>query len=135
MRTEICYEFQCLKVPFGNSEEHGILCHVDIMTTKDYKRKKLHKEEARKLVIRLAAESKVLFSTHAIERMISRNIIQNDVMNVLLSSSMRISEGELEQSSFRYRCQTNRFVVVVSFKTHGDGVIVVTVWSAERKRK
>lgn len=105
------------------------------MSTKDYKHKKLGKEEARKLVVKLAAQGQVVLSGHAQERLLQRDIIFNDVMNVLLSSSMKISEGELEKTSYRYRCQTSRFVVVVGFTVRGDGVVVVTVFKTDRKAK
>jgi hypothetical protein len=105
------------------------------MSTKDYKHKKLSKEEVRKLVSKLAAEGRVVLSVHAQERLLQRDIIFNDVMNVLLSSSMKISEGELENTSYRYRCQTTRFIVVVGFTVRGDGVVVVTVFTTDRKAR
>lgn len=39
------------------------MCYVDIMSTKDYKNKKLAKAEARKLIIEIAANGRVLLST------------------------------------------------------------------------
>jgi len=46
---------------------------------------------------------------------------------------MRVAEGELENGTYRYRCTTTKFVVVVGFTVRGDGVIVVTVFKTERK--
>lgn len=103
------------------------------MSTKDYKNKKLNKEEARKLVTKLANEGRVILTSHARERLLERHIIFNDVLNVLLSDSMRVAEGELERSGYAYRCSTKKFVVVVGFTVRGDGVIVITVFKAERK--
>ncbi|MFN8790443.1 MAG: DUF4258 domain-containing protein [Bdellovibrionales bacterium] len=74
-------------------------------------------------------------SLHARARLRERDLIFNDVVNVLLANSMRISDGELENGCFRYRCQTNRFIVVVGFFSRGDGLIVVTVFRAERKER
>jgi len=105
------------------------------MSSKDYKRKKVNKEEARKLVIKAAVAGRVVFSAHALQRMTERDIITNDILNVLLSTSMRISEGEAESGTYRYQCQTNRFVVVIGFTVQGDGLVVVTVWKSERKAK
>lgn len=103
------------------------------MTTNNYKTTKLQKENARKRIVALAANGKVLLSGHARVRMIDRNIIFNDLMNVLLSPSMRVSEGEFENGSYRYRCSTSKFVVVVGFVVRGDGVVVVSVFEAGRK--
>ncbi len=103
------------------------------MSTKDYKTNKLNKEEARKLVSKLAAAGRVLLSGHAQKRLLDREIIFNDVLNVLLSASMRVAEGELENGTYRYRCTTAKFVVVIGFTVRGDGVIVVTVFRTERK--
>lgn len=102
------------------------------MPTKDYKNKKLNKEEARRLVIKLAASGRVILSNHARERLAERNIILNDVMNVLLSSSMRVSEVDFDKHGFTYRCSTKRFTVVVGFTARGDGLAVVTVFKTER---
>lgn len=103
------------------------------MSTSDYKNKKLNKEEARKLVVKLATSGRVLLTSHARERLLERDIIFNDVLNVLLSQSMRVSEGELEKGNYTYRCSTKKFVVVVGFTVKGDGVIVITIFKAERK--
>ena len=119
--------------PHMHRRRHGIKCHVDIMSTKDYKYKKLRNEEARKLVVKLAATGRVILTTHARERLLERVIIFNDVINVLLSESMRVSDGELERGSYTYRCSTKKFVVVVGFTVRGDGVIVITVFKADRK--
>ncbi len=103
------------------------------MSTKDYKNKKLNKEEARKLVLKLAAAGKVILTGHASRRLTERGVIFNDVLNVLLSQSMRVSEGEPENGGYTYRCSTKKFVVVVGFTIRGDGVIVITVFKADRK--
>lgn len=103
------------------------------MSTKDYKNKKLNKEEARKLVVKLASSGRVILTSHARERLLEREIIFNDVLNVLLSTSMKVTEGELEKAGYAYRCSTKKFVVVVGFTVRGDGVVVITVFKAERK--
>lgn len=103
------------------------------MSSKDYKYKRLNKEEARKLVLKLAASGRVILSSHASQRLIERDIILNDVLNVLLSPSMRASDGESTVGGFTYRCSTTKFIVVVGFTVRGDGVVVVTIFKAERK--
>lgn len=101
----------------------------------DYKRNRLNKEEARKLIGKLASTGKVILSQHARKRLTDRDIILNDVINVLLSKSMRISEAEFENNTYRYRCQTNRFIVVIGFSVTGENTIIITVWKTERKIK
>lgn len=103
------------------------------MSTKDYKNKKLNKEEARNLVLKLAASGKVILTNNARERLFERTIILNDVLNVLQSESMRVFDGEPEKGGYTYRCSTKKFVVVVGFTVRGDGVIVITVFQADRK--
>lgn len=103
------------------------------MSFKDYKNKKLNREEARKQITKVAASGRVILSNHARDRLLDREIVFNDVLNVLLAKSMRVSDGELEKGGYTYRCTTTKFVVVVGFTVSGDGVIVVTVFRAERK--
>ena len=103
------------------------------MSNKNYKADRLSKEEARKRILKVASEGRILISGHALKRMLQRNIIQNDIINVLRSASMRVSEAEPHLSGFTYRCQTVKFAVVVGFTVRGDGVIVVTVFKIERQ--
>lgn len=103
------------------------------MSTKNYKTTKLNKEEARKLIIKTAREGRVLFASHAAKRLGERGLIVNDVMNVLLSESMRVSEGEPHVGGYSYRCSTRRMAVAVGFTIKGDGVVVITVFKTERK--
>ena len=109
------------------------MCYVDIMSTKNYKTTRLSKEEARKQIVKVAAQGKVVFTNHAVQRMIERNIIINDIINVLLSNSMRVSEGEPHSSGYTYKCSTKKFAVAVGFTVRGDGVVVVTVFHAEKR--
>lgn len=104
------------------------------MSSKNYKTTRLSKEEARKLIAKVAPTGRVIFTSHALEKINERGIIINDVMNVLLSSAMRVSDAEPKGSGFTYRCSTTRFVVAIGFTVQGDGVIVVTVFRADRKR-
>lgn len=103
------------------------------MSTKNYKTTKLNKEEARKKIVSVAAQGRILLTAHAKLRMSERDIILNDIVNVLLSPSMRVSEGEPHNVGYTYKCSTKKFSVAVGFTVRGDGVIVVTVFQAERK--
>lgn len=113
----------------GHSNKH----HVDIMPTQDYKNKRLNREEARKLVTKLSSAGRVILTNHARLRLLERHIILNDVINVLLSPSMRITDGEFEKGSYTYRCYTSKFTVVIGFTVIGDSVVVITVFKTERK--
>mgnify|MGYP001333951054 FL=1 len=121
------------KQTYQNQGRHDIICRVDIMSIKDYKNKKLNKEEARKQITKVAATGNVIFTSHALQRLSERGVIINDVMNVLLSNSMRVSEAEPSLAGFTYRCTTKRFIVVVSFTVRGDGIVVITVINTERR--
>jgi hypothetical protein len=103
------------------------------MSIKNYKTTKLSKEEARKLIVKVAREGRVLFTFHATQRLGARGLIVNDVINVLLSESMRVSEPEPHVGGYTYRCFTRRMVVAVGFTIRGDGVVVITVFKTERK--
>jgi hypothetical protein len=99
----------------------------------DYKKTKLNNEPIRKLVLKLALSGQVILTNHASKRLNERRIIFNDVINVLLSESMKVSGGEPNLAGYTYRCSTKKFVVVVGFTMRGDGLIVITVFGAERK--
>ena len=103
------------------------------MSTKNYKTTRLNKEAARKLIVKVASEGRVLFTSHATQRLGERGLIVNDVINVLLSKSMRVSEGEPNLGGYTYRCSTTRMTVAVGFTIRGDGVVVITVFKTERK--
>lgn len=68
----------------------------------------------------------VVFSRHARREMDADGMTEQDAINVLRAG--RIHEpAEFEGASWRYRCHTVRFCVVVAF----DGAtrsIVVTAW-------
>lgn len=100
----------------------------------DYKNKRLAKEEARRLILKLAFEGKIIYSHHARQRLIERNIILNDVINVLGSNSMRLADGEFNKGGYTYKCSTNKFSVVVGITTNGNGLIVITVFKIEREK-
>jgi len=74
-----------------------------------------------------------MLTSHARERLSQREVIFNDVMNVLLSQSMKVDDGEPGLGGYSYRCSTKRFAVVVSFTVRGDGLVIVTVMRVERK--
>ncbi len=118
---------------FQSRDRHGNMSYIDIMSIRNYKSDRLSKEEARKLVVKIAREGRVLITWHASQRFGERGLIMNDVMNVLLSDSMRVSDGEPHLGGYTYRCATRRLVVAVGFTVRGDGLVVITVFKTERK--
>lgn len=103
------------------------------MSNFNYKYTKLGLEQARKLITHLASKGRLLITQHAQARLLERNIIINDVINVLLSCSMRVSEPDLQPGGYAYRCSTNKFTVVVGFTIQGDGLVLITVFKVDKK--
>lgn len=98
------------------------------MSPSDFRRQKLNKNEARKLISKLMLEEKVIFLQHAFDRMKERSVDIQDAVNVLESPDSFISgEGEFERGSYRYRLCTNRMTLVIGFNPDGTKIIVVTV--------
>ncbi len=86
----------------------------------------LPEARARKLLSYVLVHGTLLFSSHAKREMANDNMTDLDVINVLRAG--RIYEpGELVRDSWRYRCHTPRFCVVVVFSNATQSV-VVTAW-------
>ncbi len=82
--------------------------------------------QARKLLSSVLVHGIVLFSAHAKREMENDDMMEQDVINVLRAG--RIYEpGELVRGSWRYRCHTRLFCVVVAFSSVTQSA-VVTVW-------
>ena len=99
------------------------------MSPQNYKSERLNQNEARKLIAELILdESCLVLTSHAKERMEERQLIFADIVNVLKSPAMRIiGVAEFSNFSWRYRCETNRLRVVISFSVDGASIVVVTV--------
>jgi hypothetical protein len=86
----------------------------------------LPQARARKLLSYILKNGTLVFSGHARREMVADGMDEQDVVNVLRGG--RIHEPcEFEGGSWRYRCHTPRFCVVVAF----DGAtrtIIVTAW-------
>lgn len=86
--------------------------------------------QARKLLSYVLVHGTLLFSSHARREMADDDIIEQDVINVLRAG--RIYEpGELMRGSWRYRCHTHHFCVVVAFSDATKSVVV----TARRKKR
>lgn len=100
------------------------------MSTSDIRGKRTHKNEARKLITQIVggSQAQVRFSRHALEEMEKDELTTVDIWNVLKSSSSKIfGEGELVNGTYRYRLETKKIMVVVSFDTP-KSLVVVTAW-------
>lgn len=100
------------------------------MSIVDYRRKRLDRNQARKLVAKVMQQSpsNVRFSRHAMEEMEKDNLIVSDVLNVMKSPDSRIiNEAEFERGSYRYRLETNKITVVIAFDSP-TSFVVVTAW-------
>lgn len=82
--------------------------------------------QARKLLSYVLTHGEVVFSGHARREMSNDEMTDQDVFNVLRAG--RIHEpGELVRETWRYRCHTNKFCVVVTFEM-STTTVVVTAW-------
>lgn len=86
----------------------------------------LTQAQARKLLSYILANGEVVFSGHARREMSKDEMTEQDVINVLRAGQIH-EPGELERESWRYRCHTNKFCVVVAFESTTMS-IVVTAW-------
>ena len=101
------------------------------MAEKNYSTDKISRNEARKLVSRLAQSEKYRLSRHAKEEMSRERpaLFTVDLVNVLKSPDAKIlDEGELKSGKYNYRLQTNKILVVIAFTETGDSLIIITCW-------
>lgn len=79
----------------------------------------------------------LVFSGHALRRMVERNIIDTDVVNVLESGQIQ-SDPDWEKWHWRYRVETQNFAVVVTFEPDEGEIkemIIVTAFKNRRRTK
>jgi hypothetical protein len=90
---------------------------------------RLPQNQARKVVAKVLAQGVVRISRHAREEMANDRlgpIDQGDVNNVLRLGQMT-EPCELKNGTWRYRVHTERFCVVVAFRSEEE-LVVVTAW-------
>ena len=103
---------------------------IDIISTKDYRQKRLDKTQARKLVTEITNRfpTNIRYSAHALEELKKDNLTTSDVLNIIKSADAKIiKEPDFEKGSYRYRLETQRIVVVVSFDSP-TSFVVITAW-------
>lgn len=104
------------------------------MSNSDYSKKRLSPEEARKLIVQIIKDGgKLIYRHHILERMGQRDFSVEDIINVLLSPSMRVSPGEPHVKGWTYRCSTGRYRVVVAFTQLADGLYLITVMDLTKR--
>lgn len=84
---------------------------------------------ARKLLSHILLTGEVIFSSHARKEMANDSMAEQDAINVLRAGKIN-EPGEYQGSSWRYRCHTARFCIVVVFDST-TRTVIVTAW---RKR-
>lgn len=90
----------------------------------------LKPSEARKLIHHILKDGYVTYSRpHAIDRMKEREMDTSDCINILRGGKVR--EGESENGSWRYRVETPKMAVVVTFVAE-DELMIVTAWREKR---
>ncbi|QSV46771.1 DUF4258 domain-containing protein [Geobacter benzoatilyticus] len=90
----------------------------------------LKPSEARKLIQHILKDGYVTYSRpHAIDRMKEREMDTSDCINILRGG--KVSEGEYENGSWRYRVETPKMAVVVTFVAE-DELMIVTAWREKR---
>lgn len=81
----------------------------------DLESKRLAREQARKLLSEILSSSPnfVSYSRYFKQRMHERNMTTGDIINVLHKGE--VLEGEFEKEQWRYRVQTSKMTVVITF--------------------
>jgi hypothetical protein len=79
----------------------------------------------KKLIVAILTSGTLAFSKHAYEEMAKDDLTEVDVRNTLRAGVAR--PGELEKGTWRYRVETSRMVVVITFRSQSYAV-VVTAW-------
>lgn len=85
----------------------------------------LSNDDAKRLAARIVASGTIHFSGHARTEMADDQITEEDVRRVLRGGWCELSE--FEKGSWRYRIRTRDVVVVVSFWSETE-LVVVTAW-------
>ena len=85
----------------------------------------LSDHDATNLIKRIVAGGTVSFSTHGLRRCKQRKITTVDCVAVLRAGW--VSEKEERNGSWRYSVCTQKFKVVVAFRSE-DELVVVTAW-------
>lgn len=90
----------------------------------------LRPSDAKKLIRSILKAGIVTYAQpHALERMRERQMDMLDCTNILRGG--KINEGEYENGSWRYKVETGKMSVVVTFLAE-DELMIVTAWREKR---
>jgi hypothetical protein len=93
----------------------------------------MSKEEVSKLISKLlSSDANVIFTVHAEEQMLARNMSIDDVVNVLTATTRTVMNGEEKNGTWAYAVRTEKFSVVIGFSSDGDEIKIVTAWRNEK---
>lgn len=90
---------------------------------------RLSRNQARKLlseILNKTGSNKISFIRHCREELENDHLTTVDVLNVLKAGSIR-NDPEFENGTYRYRVETERMLVVISFIAP-DFIRCVTAW-------
>lgn len=89
---------------------------------------RLSSGQARKILAEIFNQNPnlVSFTAHARNQMRARDLNSGDVLNVLKAGKI-LNEPEYFNESYRYRVQTKKITVVVSFRKPNH-LVVITAW-------
>ena len=89
----------------------------------------LEPDRARRLIREILEKGSVTFSGHSEKALTDDDLSTVDAINVLRAGV--VEPAEFENRCWRYRVRTQRIVVVVTFRSESE-LVVVTAWREKR---
>lgn len=90
----------------------------------------LKPSDARRLIHQILKHGDVTYAQpHAVQRMEQREMDTSDCINILRGGAVK--DGEYENGSWRYRVETPKMAVVVTFIDE-DELMIVTAWREKK---
>jgi hypothetical protein len=88
----------------------------------------LKPDDAKQLIRQILTAGLFTYSRHAKDEMLSDDLTTVDCENILRGGVVR--PPDFEKGSWRYRVETKRMAVVVTFRSRNE-LVVVTAWRVE----
>ena len=86
-------------------------------------------EAVKRLIREILKSGRFAYSKHAKDAMLDDDLTTVDCENVLRGGVVR--PGEREHGTWRYRVETNKITVVITFRSQRE-LVVVTTWRSGR---